>query len=114
MKKTKKKSQKKIDDRKTVEINSLFKKVDVGVNKNNVFVFTSPLTISEFSKKINKNVSEIIKYFLLKGQALNMNSLLSEEQIGELCIHFNLDFEKQEEITEENILNNIKLDFKEQ
>lgn len=112
MKKTKKKSQKKIDDRKTVEINSLFKKVDVGVNKNNVFVFTSPLTISEFSKKINKNVSEIIKYFLLKGQALNMNSLLSEEQIGELCIHFNLDFEKQEEITEENILNNIKLDFK--
>lgn len=112
MKKNKNKKHKQLDTRQTVEINSLLKKVDVGVNKNNIFIFTSPLTISEFAKKINKNVTEIIRYFLLKGIALTMNSLLSEEQIGELCIHFNLDFEKQEEITEENILNNIKLDFK--
>ncbi len=112
MKKNKQKNNKKEDNRKNIEINTLLKKVDVGVNKNNVFIFTSPLTVVEFSKKINKASTEIIRYFLVKGNLITVNTLLSEDQIGELCLHFNYDFEKQDEITEENILNNIKLDEK--
>ena len=75
-----------------IEINTLLKKVEVGVNKDNVFVFTSPLTVTEFAKKINKSASEIIRYFLLKGQIITINTLLSEDQIAELCVNFNLDF----------------------
>ena len=112
MKKKKNINKKETDNRKNIEINTLLKKVEVGVNKDNVFVFTSPLTVTEFAKKINKPASEIIRYFLLKGQIITINTLLSEDQIAELCVNFNLDFDKQDEITEENILNNIKLDDK--
>lgn len=112
MKKKKNINKKETDNRKNIEINTLLKKVEVGVNKDNVFVFTSPLTVTEFAKKINKSASEIIRYFLLKGQIITINTLLSEDQIAELCVNFNLDFDKQDEITEENILNNIKLDDK--
>ena len=112
MKKKKTINKKETDNRKNIEINTLLKKVEVGVNKDNVFVFTSPLTVTEFAKKINKSASEIIRYFLLKGQIITINTLLSEDQIAELCVNFNLDFDKQDEITEENILNNIKLDDK--
>lgn len=112
MKKKKNINKKETDNRKNIEINTLLKKVEVGVNKDNVFVFTSPLTVTEFAKKINKPASEIIRFFLLKGQIITINTLLSEDQIAELCVNFNLDFDKQDEITEENILNNIKLDDK--
>lgn len=112
MKKKKNINKKETDNRKNIEINTLLKKVEVGVNKDNIFVFTSPLTVTEFAKKINKSASEIIRYFLLKGQIITINTLLSEDQIAELCVNFNLDFDKQDEITEENILNNIKLDDK--
>ena len=112
MKKKKNINKKETDNRKNIEINTLLKKVEVGVNKENIFVFTSPLTVTEFAKKINKPASEIIRYFLLKGQIITINTLLSEDQIAELCVNFNLDFDKQDEITEENILNNIKLDDK--
>ena len=112
MKKKKNINKKETDNRKNIEINTLLKKVEVGVNKDNVFVFTSLLTVTEFAKKINKSASEIIRYFLLKGQIITINTLLSEDQIAELCVNFNLDFDKQDEITEENILNNIKLDDK--
>ena len=112
MKKNKEIKKKEVDNRKNIEINTLLKKVEVGLNKDNVFIFTSPLTVTEFAKKIDKVSSEIIRYFLLKGQIITINTLLSEEQIAELCVNFNIDFDKQDEITEENILNNIKLDDK--
>ena len=109
MKKDHQKNKKNADNRKAIEINSLLHKVNVGVNSDNVFVFSSPLTVIDFAKSVNHPASEIIRYFLIKGLMLNINSLLSEEQIGELCLNFGLDFKKEDEVTEENIFDHIKV-----
>ncbi len=98
----------KFDNRQNIDLKSQFKKIEVGV-KNGVFIFTSPLTVEQFSKKINIPVSNILKNLFMKGKMLNLNSLLTEEQIGELCLEYNFDFEKKQEINETNILDNINI-----
>jgi translation initiation factor IF-2 len=100
---------KKQDTRQNLDIKSQFKKVDTGV-KNGVFIFSSPLTVEQFAAKINKTPSEILKYFFLKGKMMNLNAMLSEEEIGELCLEYNFDFEKRLEIDESNVLSHIKVD----
>jgi translation initiation factor IF-2 len=95
------------DNRTAVDFKSQLKKVNVGV-QNNVFIFTSPLSVESFADKIGKSASEILKYFFMKGRMLNVNTILSEEEIGELCLEFNYDFEKKEEITESNLLANLE------
>lgn len=47
----KKNNFKKQDTRQNIDLKSQFKKVDTGI-KNGVFVFSSPLTVDEFSKKL--------------------------------------------------------------
>ncbi|MDE7433821.1 MAG: translation initiation factor IF-2 N-terminal domain-containing protein [Mycoplasmoidaceae bacterium] len=103
-----KKNFKKTDTRQNIDLRSQFKRVDTGI-KNGVFIFSSPLTVDDFSKKINKTASEILKYFFLKGKMLNLNSILTEDQIGELCLEFNYDFQKQVSIDETNILENLNI-----
>ena len=103
------KKPKKNDTRTDINFKEHLKFVDVGV-KDGVFVFTSPLTVGEFAKKINKSTAEILKYFFLKGIILNINDVLQIEQIGELCLENNLDFKIEKEINAENVLDNISFD----
>ncbi|AGM25361.1 translation initiation factor IF-2 [Spiroplasma chrysopicola] len=84
-------------------IQSQLKVVEAHVNEG-VFVYSEALTIADFAKKINKPVSEIIKYFFMKGIMLNQNTYLSEEQLGELCLELGLDFKKEKSVTHENLL----------
>lgn len=95
------------DTRETIKIEEQFKTVNVGV-QNGVFIFTSPLTVSELAPKLQKTTNEIIKYFFMKGMMITLNTVLNEEQIGELCLEYNLDFKIEKEISEENLLDNIK------
>lgn len=108
MKKPKFKSNnhRKVDNRKSIDIQKQYKKVDTGLH-NGVFIYSSPLTIENFAAKLNKSSSEIIKHFFLKGKATNLSTLLSEEEIGELCLEFNYDFEKKIEVDETNLLDNL-------
>jgi translation initiation factor IF-2 len=99
---------KKHDTRTNIDLKSQFKKVDTGI-KNGVFIFSSPLTIDQFSKKIDKSSSDILKYFFLKGRMMNINTLLTEEEIGELCLEYNYDFENRVEIDETNVLSNLQI-----
>jgi translation initiation factor IF-2 len=99
---------KKHDTRQNLDIKSQFQKVDTGV-KNGVFIFSSPLTVEQFAQKVDKSASEILKYFFLKGRMLTLNTLLTEEEIGELCLEYNYDFEKRIEVDETNVLSNIKI-----
>lgn len=103
------KKPKKNDTRANIDFKEHLKSVDVGV-KDGVFVFTSPLTVGEFAKKINKSTADILKYFFLKGVILNINDVLQVEQIGELCLENNLDFKIEKEINVENVLDNISFD----
>ncbi len=113
VKKTKKNNYKRTDNRSNIDIKSHFKKVEVGI-KNGVFIFVNNLTIDEFSKKLKKPSTEIIKYLFLKGINCNLNTLLNEEQMGEICLEFGYDFKKEVQINEDNILDNISFDDKQE
>ena len=54
------------DTRETIKIEDQIKTVNVGV-QDGVFVFTSPLSVSELAPKLKKNTNEIIKFFFMKG-----------------------------------------------
>lgn len=82
-------------------------KVQTGI-KNGVFIYTCPLTVEQFSQKANIHVNEIIKYFFSRGISVTINSLLTVEQIGEICLANNLDFQVKEEATIETVLGNLK------
>jgi translation initiation factor IF-2 len=99
---------KKTDSRQNLDLKSQFKKVSTGI-KNGVFIFSSPLSVEQFALKIDKAASEILKYFFLKGKMLTLNTMLTEEEIGELCLEYNYDFEKRIEVDETNVLSNIEI-----
>lgn len=97
------------EQRQSIDINKQIKTVDVGV-KNGVFIFTSPLLVEELAKKLGKPAGEIIKFFFLKGEIISLNSVLNEEQIGEICLEYGYDFQIEKEVSAENVLDNIIFD----
>ncbi|MCF0227225.1 MAG: translation initiation factor IF-2 N-terminal domain-containing protein, partial [Malacoplasma sp.] len=101
-------NKKPIDKRQGINLKSQFKKVEVGV-KNGVFIFSKPLTVEQISQQLKKSTSDILKYFFMKGKMKNINTLLDEEEIGELCLEYNFDFEKRQQIDETNVLQNLKI-----
>lgn len=100
------KKNKKNDSRQSIDISKHIKTVDVGV-KNGVFTFTSPLSVEELSKKLEQSAANIIKFFFLKGELINLNTILNEEQIAEICLEYGFDFQIEKEVNTENILENI-------
>ena len=102
-------NKKPIDNRQGINLKSQFKNVETGV-KNGVFIFSKPFTVEQLSQQLNKTSSEILKYFFIKGKMKNINSLLDEEEIGELCLEYNFDFEKRQQIDETNVLQNLKVE----
>jgi translation initiation factor IF-2 len=68
-----------------------------------VFVYTEPLSIADFAKKVGKGPAEIVKQFFNKGMMVTQNQILTEEQMGELCLEFGYDFKKETTVTKENI-----------
>ncbi|WP_426605620.1 translation initiation factor IF-2 [Spiroplasma endosymbiont of Glossina fuscipes fuscipes] len=89
-------------------IQSQLKTVEAHINEG-VFVYAEALAIVEFAEKINKPVSEIIKYFFTKGIMLNQNTYLSEDQLGELCLEFGLDFKQEKSVTHENLIESFEV-----
>lgn len=94
------------DNRQSINLKEEFKNVDVGI-KNGVFIFTSPLSVEELAKKLDKPTQSIIKYFFMLGKMITINTILDEEQIGEICLEYGYDFKIEKEINATNILENI-------
>lgn len=101
------------DARQSIDIKKQMKTVKTGV-QNGVFVFTNPLTVAEFAAKLNKPATEIIKYFFMKGKMYPLNKMLTEEEIGEVCLEFNFDFEKKVQLDETNVIDNLIVEDKEE
>ncbi len=78
--------------------------------KDGIFVYTGPMTISEFALAIKIPATEIVKAFFMEGKVLNLNSTLDEEQIAELCIKYEFDFQKENQITASNFMEEISID----
>ncbi|MCP4336310.1 MAG: translation initiation factor IF-2 [Mycoplasma sp.] len=77
--------------------------------KDGIFVYTGPMTISEFSLAINIPATNIVKSFFMKGKILNLNSTLDEEQIAELCIEHEFDFQKESQINASNFMEELSI-----
>ncbi|RCJ02929.1 translation initiation factor IF-2 [Ureaplasma urealyticum] len=105
----KKNIKQKKDNRIAIDVKKHIKKVDVGVF-GGTFVFTSPLSIAELAPKLNKSANEIIMRYFKKGVVYNLNTILDEEQIGELCLEYDLDFKIEKNVNTENLLENIAFD----
>ena len=92
------------------------KKKGTPQNKVNggVFVYTGSITVSELSKQLGLNPSDIIKYlFLNKKMMVTINSTLDDEVIGELCLNYGYDFKKEKAVEEENQYDDEDIDYSE-
>ncbi len=89
------------------------KKVDTGV-KDGVYVYTNEVTLGQFTKEVGINANDIIKKWFLEGKMVTLNTTLTEDQIGELCLENDLDFRKEIEVTEENLLEELNIVDKEE
>lgn len=84
--------------------------VDVKVElKDGVFIFTGPMSIADFAKRINKSASEILTNLFKKGAMYTLNSILSEEEIAEICFDYGFDFKKEIEMNESNFMDYFEI-----
>lgn len=85
--------------------------IDVKVElKDGVFIFTGPMSVGEFAKRINKPATEILTTFFKRGKLYNLNSTLSEEEIAEICFEYGYDFKKEIELNESNFMEHFTID----
>lgn len=85
--------------------------LDVKVElKDGVFIFTGPMSVGDFAKRINKAATEILTTFFKKGKLYNLNSTLSEEEIAEICFEYGYDFKKEIELNESNFMDHFVID----
>ncbi|MCR8613343.1 MAG: translation initiation factor IF-2 [Mycoplasma sp.] len=89
-------------------IKDKLKRVDVGV-KDGVFIYSGPLSISDFAQKSKIHPNDVIKYFFKNGKMMNINEMLDEEMIAEVCIEFDLDFQKEKSIDATNFMNEVEI-----
>ncbi|TDV23298.1 translation initiation factor IF-2 [Mycoplasmopsis mustelae] len=80
--------------------------------KDGIFIFTGKMTIADFAKITRINSNDIIKKFFLSGKMYNVNHILSEEEIGELCLENGLDFQKETNVDGSNFLDEINFQDK--
>lgn len=82
--------------------------LDVKVElKDGIFIFTGPMSVNEFSKKINKSSTEILTNFFKQGKLYNLNSILNENEIAEICFEYGYDFQKEIELNESNFMDHF-------
>ncbi|AWX42900.1 translation initiation factor if-2 [Metamycoplasma cloacale] len=74
-----------------------------------IFIFHGPLTVSEFAEKIKKTPAMILTHYFKKGVVKTINTSLSEEEIAELCLEYNLDFKKSENVNAQNLFDNLEI-----
>ncbi|MBD5423379.1 MAG: translation initiation factor IF-2 [Mycoplasma sp.] len=77
--------------------------------KDGVFIFTGPMSVNEFAKRINKSTNEILTNFFKKGIMYTLNSILSEEEIAEICFEYGFDFKKEIELNESNFMDHFEI-----
>lgn len=77
--------------------------------QDGVFIFHGPLTISEFAEKIKKTPAQIITYYFKMGKMKTINTSLNEEEIAELCLEFNLDFKKEDNVDAQNLFDKLEI-----
>ena len=76
-------------------------KVKTKVN-GGVFIYTGAISVSELSKSLNVQSSDIIKFLFMQGKMITINTILDDELIGLVCLEFGYDFQKKNIVAAEN------------
>ena len=76
---------------------------------NNTLIYSDPLQVGQFCELIKVPHNKIIQKAFLEGKMLTINSFLSDEDLGELCLENGLDFKKNPKITFDNFLDNVDI-----
>ena len=90
------------------DIKDQLKTVDTKL-KDGVFIFSGPMTIGEFAVKIDKSPTEIITEFFMEGKMFNINHTLGEEEIAELCMKYEYDFQKEDQVDASNFMDVVEI-----
>ena len=88
------------------EIMGQMKTVDVEF-KDGIFVYTGSVTIAEFCKTTKLELNEVVGHFFRQGKMLNANYQLTEELILELCLHYEFDFQQENQVDASNFMDEI-------
>lgn len=75
--------------------------------KNGVFTFTGKMSISDFASKIGISSNVIIKRFFVQGKLYNLNHVLEEEEIAEICLEYGFEFNKEVNVDASNFLDEV-------
>lgn len=89
------------------DVESQLKNIKTEV-KNGVFIFTNSMPLGEFATKIGLNANDLIKRFMMRGKMYQINHMLEEEEIAEVCLENGLDFKKEQNIDASNFLNRVE------
>ena len=66
-----------------------------GQVQDGVFIYTGTLTLDQLCKRTGISATETIKYFLMQGKMISLNTVLNDDLIAEVCINNNLDFKRE-------------------
>ena len=66
------------------------------------YVYHGNLTIEKLAEDLGLRASDILKELFLEGKVFNINSVLDDEIIGEICLNHGFDFEKEEIVNPED------------
>ena len=69
---------------------------------NNSLTYSGSISVGELATALNIKASDIIKKYFFKGLMLTINSPLDDNIIAEICIENNLDFNKEEKVSNDN------------
>lgn len=75
--------------------------------KDGIFTFTGRMSIADFAEKTNLNPNDIIKKFFMQGKMHNLNYVLEEEEIAELCVENGFEFNKEINVDAGNFLDEV-------
>ena len=67
-----------------------------------VYVYHGSLTIEKLAEDLNIRTTDILKELFLQGKILNINSIIDDELIAEICINHGFDFKKEEIVSVED------------
>ena len=75
-------------------------------NKSHVeggkYVYHGKVTVEELAEALDIKATEILKQLFMQGKMFNINSVLDDEIIGEVCLNNGFDFDKEEIVEPED------------
>ncbi|ENY69546.1 translation initiation factor IF-2 [Mycoplasmopsis arginini] len=99
------------NNKRTSNVENIKEKLNTVETKvqDGVFIFSGPMTVGDFSNKINQTAAKVLTYYFKKGIMKTINTFLNEDEIAELCLNYDLDFKKEETVDAENLFDKLEV-----